>query len=1573
MDLKKFLKFGLVGGIGAIINSCLLYVFVNFFKIYFVIASIIATEVAIISNFIWNNMFTFKDVKDNSSISERFVKFQTISITTVIGTVAILWLLTSYLGLKYLIVWNLVAIVIMFLLNFVLNSKITWKEKNSKKQKEANGLFYLRNEKNENHEREFFRSNKINKHFILILFLAIMPIIISSSIPGINAEFVSVSGIGYHSGSYKEAVVYLSNSSGADLIDANSNKVVASYNLNNAQDYSGNNVNCQGNLQCKIIDFTSFNSPGTYYIKTNTGTQSQQFQISNDIFSNNINTLLSFFDAEQQQGSSFHKDYHSYPDVPLRAIADGSYIMEAGQASETLILLGRAYNNDPQLFKSTDLNKYVKSYVDYLVSLQGAKIVQSPNGFRTNAQVEPQNAFIFTQTNQSTIKLYSPGNPPQFVKEVPLKYIDPNSNKDFYDFSTNYLKCGIDQPCLNSTYQESRGKIQYDPNDYSVAKGWSYEFGCFIDSDPNKAMFNNDYNPCNIFYDSRSMNDSLSTLVAYLEALPMMYDYYKTDSYSLFDRSVKTYDYVKTNYNPNEPESAGYYGTAGFLLYDYTNDTKYLNDAYNVRAKVSITFISDEPHSNDLYWEEYILHRDDLIKNNLNFNINNQDPRNFYSNKMYGDYKDSGPDSISKNSERVFQFNNNIQFQNSRYILLEAMYSAKAKEYSLSQQQFFNIVRDNQLSFLTGMNAIEQGVNLNSPLKPMSFIAGIGDYPKNQHTRYNINTGYSSATNNKLIGVRGINYQFYNGADYIYFDGISEINGYLFGSTGNGYNNRPQTQLFNPKPFINNKDYIPGWITGPYDINSPQETDTIFNYDDNRNSWTFTESENRIVALGIELFSYMDSDLNNGQAVNRINFLTNNQNISNTGPQNYTVNFYSIPSNADIYINNNYDGKTPLTVNLAPNSYLINIKEDGYNQFLQSITINSNLSINISLTKIAISSSVNESAPINNSNITIPDNINNSTPDASNTQNNSSTINNTTDNGQNNTIPNIIVRSNPNNASIIIDNNPQSNTPSNFTLSPGQHTIILKKKGYKDYTISISSDPTRTISINAILEKISSINVLSSRTNVPMINNSYSLYEYDEGDFEIRTDKNINVTWMIDDQVIGTTPNDIIHQFKFIPDITYTNSSRKILISAINSDSNETLMTWYVTVNNVVYAYFSPASGYDGSSINAMINQNKLNPKSVSAEILNDGAIKQYNLSSNSSGLWSYNINDLGPGINSLKTIEILNSDNKIYDYDFTNQSINFNKMSVSTSEGSSGSRGSSSGGSSSGSHSSQDIQVVYTQFEKDVLNTTETESLKLDVKSNLQILSVKAMVIDPLNRSQNITLSLVAGSKSYGTWAKNFTFTRPGLYTLDQIIVKGVNKDGYFKIHDRAFYITNGSSFGEYKNLTLQYVIFDKSIVNETYNATLTLDAVDSIGITSINGIVEIKTGEEKPNYTQVYFERINGDPKYGTWNAYLMIDKADTTYTLDNVTLYNNKSSRTFNITDRSLYATNDLPHNNTISRNNDNGFGFVTGMFSYVRESGFAPLLLGILAFVVIFMIIKTVYNVREKDGDRNKAAK
>ena len=122
MRFGRLLKFGAVGATGVIINTTILYMLSRWVGFPLLLSSAIAVELAIVSNFFWNNRWTFAC---RSRSFARFVKFNVASLVGLTVNVTAVWGLTRA-GLYFLIA-NLVGIGIGVAVNYAGSVVWVWR------------------------------------------------------------------------------------------------------------------------------------------------------------------------------------------------------------------------------------------------------------------------------------------------------------------------------------------------------------------------------------------------------------------------------------------------------------------------------------------------------------------------------------------------------------------------------------------------------------------------------------------------------------------------------------------------------------------------------------------------------------------------------------------------------------------------------------------------------------------------------------------------------------------------------------------------------------------------------------------------------------------------------------------------------------------------------------------------------------------------------------------------------------------------------------------------------------------------------------------------------------------------------------------------------------------------------------------------------------------------------------------------------------------------------------------------------------------------------------------------------
>ncbi len=125
---KKIIKFLIVGLLGVIVNTGILWILTELAGVHYLISGIIATQTAIIHNFLLNNSWTWNGKNKKHSYLKRLISFNTVSLIGLGITVSTLWFLTDIIGIYY-IISNLIGIALATTWNFIANDKITFKQK----------------------------------------------------------------------------------------------------------------------------------------------------------------------------------------------------------------------------------------------------------------------------------------------------------------------------------------------------------------------------------------------------------------------------------------------------------------------------------------------------------------------------------------------------------------------------------------------------------------------------------------------------------------------------------------------------------------------------------------------------------------------------------------------------------------------------------------------------------------------------------------------------------------------------------------------------------------------------------------------------------------------------------------------------------------------------------------------------------------------------------------------------------------------------------------------------------------------------------------------------------------------------------------------------------------------------------------------------------------------------------------------------------------------------------------------------------------------------------------------------
>lgn len=122
-ELDRLIKFSVVGLSGIAVNEGALYLLVKSGALSENTAVFPATELSILNNFMWNDLWTFRDLK-KGSLLKRLFNFHVAAASGFLVQVAVYFALKS-LGVHYLVA-NFVGILLSFIVRFLVNRHVTW-------------------------------------------------------------------------------------------------------------------------------------------------------------------------------------------------------------------------------------------------------------------------------------------------------------------------------------------------------------------------------------------------------------------------------------------------------------------------------------------------------------------------------------------------------------------------------------------------------------------------------------------------------------------------------------------------------------------------------------------------------------------------------------------------------------------------------------------------------------------------------------------------------------------------------------------------------------------------------------------------------------------------------------------------------------------------------------------------------------------------------------------------------------------------------------------------------------------------------------------------------------------------------------------------------------------------------------------------------------------------------------------------------------------------------------------------------------------------------------------------------
>jgi len=128
--IGRFIRFGLVGFSGVFVDMAVFYLLREHVELGLTRSAILSAEVAILNNFLWNDLWTFGDISRHQrgwrKRFKRFLKFNVICLVGLILNVSLVNLLFNVFGINEYVA-KLIAIAAVTVWNFWINLKLSWR------------------------------------------------------------------------------------------------------------------------------------------------------------------------------------------------------------------------------------------------------------------------------------------------------------------------------------------------------------------------------------------------------------------------------------------------------------------------------------------------------------------------------------------------------------------------------------------------------------------------------------------------------------------------------------------------------------------------------------------------------------------------------------------------------------------------------------------------------------------------------------------------------------------------------------------------------------------------------------------------------------------------------------------------------------------------------------------------------------------------------------------------------------------------------------------------------------------------------------------------------------------------------------------------------------------------------------------------------------------------------------------------------------------------------------------------------------------------------------------------------
>jgi dolichol-phosphate mannosyltransferase len=129
-EIRRLVKFGLVGSWGFVVNMSILWFLTEMAGLYYLFSSLVAIEIALINNYVLNDLWTWHDrgKAGRREYFKRMLQYHITASAAMLTNISLLWMLTEVAGIYYL-ASNVFGILCGAALNYFVNDRWTFRHR----------------------------------------------------------------------------------------------------------------------------------------------------------------------------------------------------------------------------------------------------------------------------------------------------------------------------------------------------------------------------------------------------------------------------------------------------------------------------------------------------------------------------------------------------------------------------------------------------------------------------------------------------------------------------------------------------------------------------------------------------------------------------------------------------------------------------------------------------------------------------------------------------------------------------------------------------------------------------------------------------------------------------------------------------------------------------------------------------------------------------------------------------------------------------------------------------------------------------------------------------------------------------------------------------------------------------------------------------------------------------------------------------------------------------------------------------------------------------------------------------